>query len=953
MRFERWPFASILASLFAFSVALRPASAQRTTSRETAPPPSQAPSLSAPIPTDPDVTVGTLPNGLRYYIRVNHKPEHRAELRLVVNAGSVLEDSTQRGLAHFVEHMAFNGTTHFARQQLIDYLESTGVRFGADLNASTSFDETIYQLTVPTDSARLLETGVQILEDWAHGLTFDSTEMQRERGVVIEEWRLGRGAGQRIRDKQFPVLFAQSRYAVRLPIGDKHTLETAPRNALVRFYHDWYRPDLMAVVAVGDFDKNRMERLIRERFSAIPKPTAPRPRPTYPVPDHDQTLVTIATDPEATTSNVSLYYLQPVRDEKTVGDYRQQLVEVLYNGMLNDRLDEISQHPDAPFLGAGSGQGRLIRSKEVYLLGAAVKDGGVARGLGALLTEAERVAQHGFTPTELERQKQDLLRGMERAYAERDKTSSAVFVGDYIGNFLEGDPIPSLAQEWTLARSLVPGITLDEVNRLAHQWLAGRSRVLAVSAPAKDSAQIPTAPALLALMDSVEHTSVVAYVDSTADAPLVPHPPTPGRVIAERRIPEIGVMEWTLGNGVHVVLKPTDFKDDELIFRAFSPGGTSLAPDSLLIPARTASAVVNVGGVGAFSAIALEKALAGKSVSVWPSIGRYDESMSGSASPKDAATMFQLIYLYFTAPRADSAAFLAYQARVKAALANRSASPSAAFEDTLDVTLAQHHPRSLPPTSTTYDKMNLQRSIDFYRNRFADASDFTFIFVGNIDTVALKPLVETYLGGLPSTRRNERWRDLGLDYPRGIIQREVRKGSDPKSETEIVFSGPFEYTRHNVYLLSSLADVLNIKLRERLRQQLGATYSVSVSPAPTHYPRERYQLAIDFGSAPGRTAELVRATFAELDSLKAHGPSAEELHKVKEAQLRDRETSLRQNGFWLAILQSYLHNGWDLSEILAYPDDVKHLDAAAIQAAARQYLDSKNYVQVSLFPEHP
>jgi zinc protease len=923
------------------------ATARDTSAADSAAP---LPALTAPLPVDSAVTVGKLPNGLRYYIRVNHEPRDRAELRLVVNVGSILEDSSERGVAHFVEHMAFNGTTHFARQELVDYLESTGVRFGADLNASTGFDETIYKLTVPTDSAGLLARGIQVLEDWSHGLTFDPAEIDRERGVVIEEWRRGRGASQRINDKQFPVLFAGSRYAERLPIGSPETIRSVPRKTLVDFYDEWYRPNLMAVVAVGDFDRDSVERLIRQHFSALKPADGSPSRKVYPVPPHDSTLVTVVTDPEATTSGVAVYYLQPAREERTVGDYRQELVEDLYNAMLNSRLRELAQRADPPFLGAASAQGQIVRSSEAYVLSALVADGGIAPGLRALLTEAERVAQHGFTATELERQKRELLRAVERAYDERGKMSSASLVGDYVDNFLEGDPMMGIGEQWTLTRKLVPGIQVDEVNRLAGKWLRGGSRVITASAPARDSAQVPSGAELVALADSVARTRVVAYSDSSASGALVEHAPKAGRIVAEKRIPEIGVTEWTLSNGVRVILKPTDFKSDQLLFQAFSPGGTSLAPDSLFVPARTATSVVAVGGVGRFSATELEKALAGKSVNVNPSIGAYEEGIAGGGSPKDADTIFQLIYLYFTAPRADTAAFLSYQTRVKALVANRGASPAAAFSDTLELILARHHPRAAPLTSATFDKMNLGESLDFYRARFGDASDFTFVFVGNIDTTAIKPLIERYIASLPATHRDERWRDLGMDYPRGVIHREVRKGSDDKSQTQIVFSGPFEYSRHDVYMLSALVDVLQIRLRDRLREELGGTYGVGVNASPTHYPRERYAVAIGFGSAPDRVDELTRAAFAEIDSLRKYGPTEGDMEKVKEIELRERESAMRQNGSWLALLTSYVHNGWDPRDILAYDEDVKKLSASDIREAARKYLDERNYVAVSLYP---
>lgn len=913
--------------------------------------PDSVPSLSAPIPTDPAVLVGRLPNGLAYYVRVNHKPEKRAELRLVVNAGSVLEDSTQRGLAHLIEHMAFDGTTHFPRQRLISYLESTGVRFGADLNAQTGFDETIYRLTVPTDSAGLLETGIQILGDWAHGVTFDPHELPRERNVVVEEWRLGRGAGQRIRDKQFPVLFQGSRYAVRLPIGDPHIVKTATRANLERFYHTWYRPDLQAVVAVGDFDAAHVVRLIRQRFGDIPAPADTLTRPITPVPAVDSTRVSVATDPEATTTGVAIYHLFPARAERTVGDYRQRLVESLYNGMLNDRLAEIAQQPNPPVIGAYSAEGQLVRAEETYVLSALVPGGGIARGLRMLLTEAERVAQHGFTATELARQKADLLRATERAFAERDKTSSARFVGAYVNHYLNGDPIPSIAQDYALTRALLPGIRLSEVNALAHRWLADPDRVITASAPAKDSARTPSAAALLALADSVRREQVAAYVDSVTEAPLVPMPPAPGRIVAERTDSTVGVTEWTLSNGVRVVLKPTTFRDDELLVRAFSPGGTSLAPDSLLVPARTATDVVEAGGVGAFTATALAKALAGKSVGVSPYIGAYSEGISAGGSPTDAATMFQLIYLYFTAPRADTAAFRSFQQRMQAYLADRGASPRAAFADTLTVTLYRHHPRALPITSATFARMNLKQSLRFYRQRFADASGFTFVLVGNIDITRLRPLVERYLGGLPTTHAADHWRDVGLAYARGVLRRTVTKGTDPRSSTQIVFTGPFAFTRHGVYEMEALSSLMELRLRNRLRQQLGGTYGVSVSASPQRVPHGRYQIAIGFSAAPQRMPELVRATFADLDSLRAVGPSAGDVEKVRETQLRERETALRRNGVWASLLTTYLENGWPLDGILRFENDARHLTPVSLRDAARRYLNNHNYVQVTLVPE--
>lgn len=924
-----------------------PAAAQKKDSAHTAPL-----KLTAPLPVDPAVTTGTLPNGLRYYIRVNHQPEKRAELRLVVNAGSVLEDSSQRGLAHVVEHMAFSGTTHFKKQELVDYLESTGVRFGADLNASTSFDETIYELTVPTDSAKLFDRGFQILADWSRGLTFDSTELARERGVVIEEWRLGRGAAARMRDKQFPIIFSGSRYAQRIPIGDKHTLESAPRSEVKRFYDEWYRPDLMAVVAVGDFDKAKVERMIRAQFAAWPAKKNERPRTTFPVPDHDSTLVTVATDSEATRSTVAVYYLQPLSQQKTVADFRNELIGSLYNDMLNARLQEIAQRPGAPFIGAFSNQGRLIRSKEVYVLTAVVPDSGVENGLRATVTEGERVAQHGFTSTELDRAKAEMLRGMESAYAERAKTPSSSFVAEYEGAFLEHTAILSIVQQYALYQQLMPGIQLSEVNALAHKWLSNKSRVIVVNAPQKSAAALPSEQALRAVLDSAARVNVAAYTDSVSNAPLVGAPPTPGKIVSSSKIASVGVTEWKLSNGARVLVKPTDFKDDEVLFRAYAPGGTSVVSDSDYLDATVATAAVDAGGIGTFSATALQKALAGKQASVGEYIGAYQEGLSGGASPKDLETLLQLSYLAFTAPRVDSAAFEAYRNKIEVLLANRAASPSAAFADTLDLTLAQHHFRAKPPSAQDMEYVRLHHAISLYKQRFADASNFTFIFVGTIDTTKLKPLVEKYIASLPSTHAGEKWKDVGMTYPAGVITREVKRGIEPKAQTAIVFTGPFEYSWKNVQQIAALSDLLEIKLRERLRQDLGGTYGVGVSASPARIPRESYLLRIDFGSAPERANELQKAVFAEIHSVKANGVSDKDLQKIKETDLRARETNLRQNRYWISLLASYDLNGWDPALILEYADQVRKLNSASLQSAAKKYFDTSRYVVVQLLPAH-
>lgn len=903
------------------------------------------------LPLDRAVKVGTLANGLRFYIRKNARPAKRAELRLVVNAGSILEDPDQLGLAHFTEHMAFNGTTNFKKQALVDYIEGIGMRFGADLNASTSFDETIYQLLVPTDSAHLLQKGFQILEDWARGVTFDTTEIRKERGVVIEEWRLGQGAQTRMLRKQFPILFRGSRYADRLPIGTKESLDTFAPPALTRFYRDWYRPDLMAVIAVGDFDPLVVERLIRTHFVRVRARGKPRPRTEFSVPKRDSAAVAIATDPEATSTTVGVYILRPRRDQSTVAAYRRSLVSDLYAQMLNQRLFELTQKPNPPFIGAGGGAGSFVRGTDAFSLGAAVADSGVLHGLDAVLTEVERVERHGFTAPELDRAKQDLVRSYEQAFAEREKTESGTYVEEYIRHFLEREPSPGIAYEFGMVKGMVPTILLSEVDQAAQAWLRLQDRVLMVSAPEKPSIKVPTAAELLALFDQVRRTEVAGYQETVSDAPLVAADLPTRPFVSERRDSALGTTRLLLENGVNVILKPTDFKADEVLLTGFSPGGNSIAPDSLFGAAVFATQLVGVGGLAEFPLIELQKKLAGKTVSVAPFVSAYQEGIRGQASPKDLEIMFQLLYLDFTAPRRDPAAVQAFKDNVRAAIANRGASPTVAFRDTLVVTMAQHHPRSRPITTAIVDSMDLDKSLAVYRDRFADASDFTFVLVGAFRVDDIKPLLARYLGNLPALRRGERWKDVGIRAPSGVVEREVRRGVEPKSQTEMVFSGSFPFSRPERFVLRSLADILDIKLREQLREELGGTYGVSVSAAPTKVPREEYTLNISFGSAPDRVGQLVGAIFAQIDSLTKFGAGEKELAKIRETVIRSRETDLKENGFWLGQLAAVEQNGDDPKVILDPSDLLGLLTPERLKAAAERYLDRKNYVRVTLLPE--
>ncbi len=910
----------------------------------------QASDLTARLPIDTAVHRGTLPNGLRYIIRHNGKPEQRAELRLAVNAGSILETDAQRGLAHFVEHMAFNGTRRFPKSDIVNFLERIGMRFGADLNASTSFDETVYALQVPTDTARLLNTALDIMEDWAHDLTFDPAEAQKERGVVIEEWRRGLSAETRVQNKQFPVMLYGSKYATRLPIGTKENLEHFDPALAKQFYRDWYRLDLMTVVAVGDFDVAAMETAIRTRFGRIPPATAPKPRTYAQVPEHGETLVSIETDKEYPSASVALLWLKPRDSTRTVADLRRRFVASLYDGMVNARFEELTQRPDAPFAYAGSGRGEFVRTRDVYQLYAGVKESGFTQAAEALLAEAERIARFGFTQSELDRLRTNYLRGLEQAYAERAKTSSAIFAGQYVDAALSGGPIMGISNSQALAKQLLPGITLVEVNALARTSFTARNRVVLVAAPQKPDIVLPTKQEMLAVFDEARHATLTAYVDSTSDAPLVRTLPTPDRVVSERTLEGTDIKEWKLSNGARVLLKPTDFKADEVLFAAQSPGGESLLPDSTVIDADLSSALLSVSGMGDFNEITLGKKLTGKRVALSASLGDLSETLRGSASARDLETLFQLIWLRMTQPRVDSSAFVAFKNQMRAMLANRRNDPEAVFGDTITVTMTQHHPRVKLMSAALLDSVNIRRALAIQKDRFADGSGFTFFFVGSFSPDSLRPLVERYLASLPSLGRTEVPRDVGIRPPAGVVERTVRRGVEAKAQTELVFTGSCVYSYENRVILGALRDLLDIRLREALREDKSGTYGVQVGAACSHLPYPHYEVSISFGSAPDRVDELTKEVFAVLDSVKAGAVSDSNMTKIRELALRGHETALRQNGSWLANMTDADEDGRDQRDFMRKPALVNALTREQVRDAARAYLRREQYAHFTLLP---
>jgi zinc protease len=913
------------------------------------------PALAVPLAPDSAVTMGRLPNGLQYYIRVNKEPERRAELRLVVKAGSLQEDEAQRGLAHFVEHMAFNGTKNFQKQEMISYLESIGMQFGGDLNAGTSYDNTAYQLTVPTDAAGALEQGLQIMDDWAQGVTLAADEIEAERGVVLSEWRSGLGVGSRVRTHSDSVLLAGSRYLDRLPIGLPERIKGAPRAELVRFYQDWYRPDLMAVVVVGDVDKAAMKALIERHFGDLTTPKKGRKRTEFTIPDNSKPLVSVITDPELTGSSVELVQKYRPRPINSVERAREDLAESIFEVVLNQRLRDIATKSSSPFLGASTDFGGYLGGLKVHtVVSVAVRDGATKKGLEAALTEVERIAQHGITTEELDREKRAARSRYSQALITRSKITSASHAAAYVNHFLTERTPASVESTVARARALLESITREEVAALAKGWKSRKNLALVAMVPEKAGVVAPKADELLAVLDEVGRTPLSAEpakAVAASNGALMPTLPTPGAVVKESVVKEVGVTQWTLANGARVILKPTDFTPDQVLLSGYSWGGTSVLSSEQLLDASLARVLPALSGLGSFSSTDLRNAIVGKLMSAGMGIGAYNQSVSGTSTVRDLETFLQLLHLHFTGARVDEEAIRSWKQRTKTSLEGRAASPEAHFADTLTKIFTQGHPRYRFLTPARIDSIDAQRALAIYQQRFADAGDFTFVIVGAFKPDSIRPLIERYIGGLPARPGSRGWRDDGVRAPAGVVQNEFRFGREPRARTSLLFHGPFVDSENDQFALGAMASVLNSRLRERLREALGGTYSVSVHPEIRAIPERTYSVQITFDAAPERVEEMQKAVFQEIDRMRKTAPTEAEVEKVRAESARQIELSVKNNGFWLQVISAYDQTARPLAELAAYGDSLKHLTAAQVHAMSQRYLDPSRYVQVTQLPD--
>lgn len=903
---------------------------------------------------DPKWVSGELENGFRYFIRQNEKPEERAELRLVVNAGSILEEEDQQGLAHYLEHSAFNGTEHFEKNDMVKFLESLGMGFGPDLNAYTSFDETVYMLTVPTGDKEVLEKAFLILSDWAGRIQNTDEALENERGVIIEEWRGRRGAQARIRDQQYPVMFAGSRYAERLPIGKLEVLRDFEFDRLREYYRDWYRPELMSVVAVGPLDVEETREWIDRYFSDLTGPENPPERATFEHPPHEETYAGTFSDPELTSASVTLIWKHPPELIRSEEDYIRDIHASLAVDMLNQRMRELTQKADAPFLQGGGYQGSFTRGGSVYYLYASVEDkpGAYMEAARALLRESERALRHGFSEGELARAVSRRLRALEQAYTERNNTESGNFAGEMVEHALTGIYVPGIERELEVNRRVLPDIELDAIQSLFNNWIREENRVIMATGPAhEDGTRLPEEDELLAVYQTIANEEIAPYEDGVSDQPLVLEPPQPGQIVDRDSREDLGTTTWTLSNGVKVTLKPTDFKQDEILVEAWRVGGTQTAPDDRWNSARLAASAASAMGMGPFSTVDLQKILSGKLVDLSPYLNADREGVTGAASPQDLQTLMELIYLRFTAPRVDEEAFAALQNRLRESVRNRLADPKAEFSDLVDQTLSLHHPRTRPLELEDVDALDPEEALAFFQSRFGNAHGFHFLFTGNLDPDAFAPLAERWLGGLPSVETDLEPDYFGIGYPAYSLKRQMNKGVEPVAQVRMVWTVPsFEFnyqSRHNIH---SLVAALRIRLREVLREDQSGTYHVSVWPALEHRPNARAQLSIAFGCDPDKVEELMASVEALIEEVRTEPLDESYAQTVRETQRRRRETDMKENSFWTYILSFYEWHDEDPGVVLEFEDYVSGVSPESLMETAAWLFDTPHRADFVLMP---
>lgn len=929
-----------------------PVSAQKKTikTRQSAPV-----TAGTPIPNDPAVKIGKLPNGLVYYIRKNSEPKKRAELYLANRFGSLMENDEQQGLAHFTEHMAFNGTKDFPKNEMINYLQKAGIRFGADLNAYTGFDQTVYQLPIPTDSVEVFKSGFKILSNWAGKMLMDGEEIDKERGVIIEEERQrGKNAQDRMSKQLLPVLLKDSRYASRIPIGKIDLLQTFTHDKLRNFYTDWYRPDLQAVIAVGDFDVNEVEKLIIANFSDLKNPAQEKERVTYTLPDNTAPLVKIITDPEQQYNVAMAIWKQKGSVMKTTADMKKSMMYSMINSMLAARYQEIMQKGNAPFLFAQSAygpyQGGLISGLDAFQTVAAAKSGkDLASAFTAAIAESERAAKFGFLQSELDVVKRNIESGNEQGIKEENKIASTSYVQDYLSNFLNGTAIGSVRFNYEQTKKDLAVITLAQINALAKTLITKENQIIIVQGPEKEKTALPKEADLLAIVTNAGK-NVTPYKDNTVNKPLLAIKPVAGKVVAEKKFEDVGVTEWTLSNGIKVVLKPTDFKNDQIIFNSFSKGGTSLA-DPNDYQSADFSGLIPQSGVGEFNPSQLDKLLAGNTGRAGAYISELYQGFNGSAAPKDLENALKMVYAYALTPRKDTEIFNKNISDSKIMMENKNANPSSVFADTVQAVLTSYNKRSMPNTLEDLNRVAIDKSFAFYKERFADLGEQTFVFVGNFEPNTIKPLIETYIASLPTLKKTQNFKDLGARMPEGVVSKTVYRGLEDKASVQLYLHGNFDYNADNIVQLEAVKAALENKILERLREKESGVYSPQVGLSVSKQPVAEYAFTISFSCATANVEKLIAAALEEVKEIKKDGATAEDITKFKSEEHRQMELSVRDNGYWLGYLTTRLKYNDNLNQMLKNKDRVDAVTVETSKATAQKYLNENNYIRLVLEPQ--
>lgn len=910
---------------------------------------------SKKVPLDPKVRYGVLDNGMTYYVRSNDLPKDRADFYIVFNVGAILENDNQDGLAHLTEHMAFNGTKNFPKKGVLDFLERNGVAFGHNVNAFTGVDVTAYNLNdVPITDPMVVDSSLMILHDWSNYVAFEDEEIDAERKVVHEEWRTRRNAQFRMQKQLMPTIYKGSKYAERDVIGSIDVIDNCSYETLRSFYRTWYRPDNETVIIVGDFDADEMEQKVIKLFSQVPKAVNPKPRPTFEIPNNKEPLVGIATDPEAQRNTVIVYYKHDIVEpaDKNTDYMHELLVRDIYNNMINNRLNELTQKENPPFIYGYSAYTGMQRSKDAFLLFAMAKDNEIPSALSSVLQENERIRQHGFTQSELDRTKMDIVRQYEKAYKEKDKQKNNKYVWEYFSNYLTGEPVPGIEYEMNFINKTLPQITLEEINSLPEKWITDENIVVSITGLEKEGVSLPTKEEVLDIISSTKEMQLEPYIDAVSDEPLVANPPKGSKIISVEKNEKLGTEVWTLANGAVVVVKPTDFKEDEILFESYSFGGKSLVDLEDLPSADMTTTIVSQSGIGNFDNITLNKMMAGKMLRINPYIGTTTEGMEGSTSPQDLETFMQLLYLYYDQPRFDEEVCGAYLDRIKAFIQNSSTDPRSIANDSISFLMADRNLRRSPMNADRMDKIDFETIKEIYNDRFKDGANFRYYFVGNIDIPKMKSLVETYIGGLPAVENNETWKDNNVRPPKEDAENNFTVSMEiPKSTVFVNFNTEMKYTPENLVYMSALKYILGLRYTETIREKEGGTYGVGVWSQSGKFPYEYAMMNMKFDCDHNRAEHLKSIVFDEVEKFQSNGPKEVDVHKTIEYFLKTREEQLKENSFWMNALVNM--DKYELNTVSEanYNDIVKKMTPKKLQKFAKKMFKDSKTVEVIVFPK--